>query len=293
MEKIRGIGKEYKIGDERMKRVFIWLFCLLVLLSPVTAAAEREEEVLRLPVVMYHHISKRSAAWNNYVISPEEFAADLDYLAAKGYETVSVRQLLDWYEGKFDMPEKPCMITFDDGFESTMAYAEPMLEERGFTAVAAVIGAVCEQFSACDEHDPELSNLSWEDAVGLAKRGVIEIQCHTWNMHCLSPRNGCCKIRWESEEEYRVALERDLGLFLQECEKQGLDIVPTIAYPYGAFCGETTEIVKELGFRAAFTCDELVNVLTGNPQELFRLARFNRPHGVSSEKFFSKWEEKP
>lgn len=274
------------------KRVFALIACLALLLTCPAAAEEPDREAVRLPVVMYHHISKDPARWNEYVVSVDEFAADMDYLAENGWHSVSVRQLLDWYAGRFEMPEKPFMLTFDDGCDSTAAYAEPIVAGHGFTGVVAVIGSVCQRFSGFDEHEPEYSNLSWQDAAGLAARGVIEVQCHTWDMHELYPRNGCARRRGESLSEYRRALSTDLSKYLQGCEEYGVDAVPSIAFPYGAFDSDTIDVVRDMGFLAAFTCSENVNLLTGEPDELFRLSRFNRPHGVASEKFFSVWEEK-
>ncbi len=275
------------------KKLSILLLCTAMLFTFAASADEEADadRYIRLPVVMYHHISKRSGTWNAYVISPEEFAGDMDYLAENGWQSISVKELLAWYDGEFEMPEKPFMITFDDGFESTLAYAEPVLAEYGFKGVAAVIGSVCEKFTNCNEHDPELSNMSWEDASAMADRGVIEIQCHTWNMHGLAARRGCSRMAGESLEAYRAALSTDLSRFLQGCEQRGVDIVPSIAYPYGAFDKTTSDVVRDMGFQAAFTCDEYVNKLYGKNEELFRIARFNRPHGISSEKFFSVWEE--
>ena len=246
---------------------------------------------LRLPVVMYHHISEDPGRWNDYVISPAELESDLAELRRLGYETVRVRELLDWTEGRFTMPEKPCLITFDDGNDSTAAYAEPLLERFGFTAACAVIGSVCERFSALDEHDPERSNLSWEDAAAASRRGTLEILCHTWDMHALRPRKGCAPLRGEGEAEYRRALGADLGRFLAAAESHGVALVPAIAYPYGAYTQTTADAVRALGFRAAFTCTERVNTLSGDPAELLTLGRFNRPHGVSSVSFFRRWEQ--
>ena len=273
------------------KRLAALLLAMCLLGSWLGAFASAEPESTRLPIVMYHHISRNAGKWNAYVVSLSEFTADLDYLAAHGWHSITVRNLLDWYEGRFTMPEKPFLLTFDDGFESTLSYAEPLLESHGFTGVVAVIGSVCEKFTRVDEHDAELSNMSWADASAMARRGVIEVQCHTWDMHALSPRRGCSRMEGESLELYRLRVSRDLSRFLQGCEENGLDIVPTIAYPYGAYSAATTELVRDMGFLAAFTCDEHINQLSGDREELYHLARFNRPHGVSSEKFFSLWEE--
>jgi len=274
----------------RKKQFRFLALCLAVLALLPTGRAQAQETVA-LPIVMYHHISRRSAAWGPYVVSPEELEGDLQWLQRHGYQTVSVQNLLDWVLGRFSMPDKPCMITFDDGAWSTMAYAEPLLEQYGFCGVSAVIGSVCDKFSANGEHDPELSSLSWEAAGELASRGRIEVICHTWEMHALSPRRGCSRQKGESETAYRSALTKDLSRFLTESAAHGLALTPAIAYPYGAYSRATVQAVEDFGFLAAFTCDEQVNHLSGAAEELLRLGRFNRPHGDAGRKIFEKWEE--
>lgn len=241
--------------------------------------------------MMYHHISPRSSSWNDYVISPEEFRSDMEYLAEKGWTPISVAQLIAWSRGEFEMPEKPCIISFDDGFSSTAEYAEPVLEQLGFKGVVAVIGSVCDSYSKSGEYDPEWSDLSWEDACAMAERGVLEVQCHTWNMHSMDGVIGCSKKYGESLGAYRWRLSSDLSRFLTESKKHGLELTYAIAYPFGAYDRDTTDVVRDMGFLAAFTCTEKINLLTGQAEELYYLGRFNRPHGVSSEKFFEKWEK--
>ena len=257
---------------------------------PVRAAEPEREEQPLLPVVMYHHISRDSGKWNDYVVSTEEFRRDLAWLHANGWHSVGVRDLLAWYAGEAELPEKPFIITFDDGFESTLAYAEPLLAEYGFCGVVAVIGSVCEQFSQCGEHDPEISNLSWEDAAGLAQRGTIEVQCHTWDMHAAWPRCGCQNRRGESASDYRAALTEDLERFLEGARVHGVDLVPAIAYPFGAFTRETEKIASDEGFRIGFTCREQINVLDRDAGDMIRLGRYNRPHGADTGRFFGVWE---
>lgn len=255
---------------------------------PALASGE-EDEPLRLPVVMYHHVSRDSAAWNDYVISPEELEADLAWLSREGWTSIGVRDLLAWYDGEAGLPEKPFMITFDDGFEGVEAYAEPLLAKYGFCGVTAVIGAVCEKYSRCGEHDPDCSHLSWEDAAAMAGRGVLELQCHTWDMHATWPRLGCQRMRGESAEAYAQALTGDLERFRSECAAHGVETVPAIAYPYGAFGKDTKEICRSLGFRIGFSCRERVNLLRQGEELPLILGRYNRPHGASSADFFSAW----
>ena len=273
------------------KKLLLAAAAAAALLSCLLPRSTQATVQQRLPVVMYHHISTNPGRWNDYVISPEELESDLETLERLGYRSIRVRDLLDWTEGRFTMPEKPCLITFDDGNESTMAYAEPILARHGFTAACAVIGAVCQRFSDLDEHDAELSNLSWEDAAALSRRGTVEVICHTWDMHALHPRRGCAPVRGEEEEAYRAALTADLRRFLDAAEEHGVTLTSAIAYPYGAYIAATAETAGELGFRAGFTCEEKVNLLTGDAQELMTLGRYNRPHGAKGEAVFAQWEE--
>ncbi len=269
-----------------------WIAAMLSALALCTAAAAAtERETVCLPVVMYHDVSRDPAAWGPYVVSEEELESDLRWLRAHGYQTVGVRDLLDWENGDFVMPEKPCMITFDDGACSTAAYAEPLLERYGFRGVAAVIGSVCTQFTENGEQDPELSNLSWEAVRDMAERGTIEVICHSWDMHRLGPRRGCGRMRGESETDYAAALTRDLRRFTEESGAHGVRLTPAVAWPYGAYSRAATQTARDLGFLAAFTCDERVNRLSRADGELLRLGRFNRPHGAAGEKIFQRWEE--
>ena len=277
-----------------MKKFILLTAVVAAILSPTLLHSARasDTEAVSLPIVMYHHISRSPQTWNDYVISREEFAADLRWLTSHGYTPVSVAQLLSWEAGELELPDKPCMITFDDGCLSTAAYAEPLLNEYGFCGVCAVIGSVCEKFSALDAHEPEYDNLSWEDAGAMARRGTFEVICHTWDMHALSPRFGCKKLSDEDEGTYRYRLSADLSRFLQAATAHGVPLAPAVAYPYGAYSRETAQVLRDFGvFSVSFTCEEKINRLTRSSGELYDLGRYNRPHGVSSEEFFSKWEE--
>lgn len=271
-----------------MKRVLI-VFLIILFLLPMERV-EAAGESIELPIVMYHHISRRSRCWNDYVVSIDEFRGDMEYLKAEGWESISVAELLAWQRGEFEMPEKPMMITFDDGFASVVEYAEPIMEELGFKGVVALIGSVCDTYSESGEYDPEWSDLSWEEAKDMAERGVLEVQCHTWNLHSMENSLGCAKRWGESEESYRRRLSEDLSRFLSACEAKGLGEITAIAYPFGSYSELTTSTVRDMDFKAAFTCTEEINHLTGDGEELYYLGRFNRPHGISSENFFKKWE---
>ena len=275
-----------------MKKLWILLLVpALLMLQGSAGAAEEKTGGVRLPIVMYHHLSPKPSLWGQYVLSTEEFAADMEYLHAAGYETVTVAQLVAWVNGEGELPEKPVMITFDDGYESAAVYAGPVLEEYGFQAVIAVIGSCADLFTEKEDHMLDYSYLSWSAVRKLSHGGTFEIQCHTYDMHKLNARRGCAAMQGEGAESYRIALRSDLGRFREKCASEDVALANAIAFPFGAFGKDTVSIVKELGFSAAFTCTERVNILSGDPEDLYCLGRFNRPHGVDSETFFQKWEK--
>ena len=273
------------------KRMILLAVSVLSALSLLICAGRlgTAAETVTLPVVMYHHISEDVSRLGPYVISPEELESDLAYLTGRGYTSVTAEDLIAWTEGRFAMPEKPVMLTFDDGYESTFVYAQPILARYGMRGVTAVIGSVAQQYSETEDHHLAYSHLSWETLGLMAKAGVFELECHTWDMHRLSPRRGCAPMEGESDADYRAALSEDLTRFQEEfSRKLGLR-ADVLVMPYGAYTNTTLEIAEKLGFRCAFTCEEKINQLTGSPDELMRIGRYNRPSGPDSEEFFSRW----
>ena len=272
------------------KTILILLICCL-LAFPAAADNENEAETVRLPIVMYHHMSPKARLWGDYVISPEQFESDLQYLRAQGYTPISTSELFAWYDGEGTLPEKPVMITFDDGYESTYVYAKPLLEKYGMPSVVSIIGSVAQQYSDTPDHMLDYSHMSWEAAAETDAGGLMEVQCHTWNMHKLEARRGCSPTSGESDEHYYGALADDLSKFCETYEQHIGHPCSVLALPFGMYTDRTLEYAKKLGFRAVLTCTEKVNLLTGEEPELMELCRYNRPSGISSEAFFAKWEQ--
>lgn len=257
----------------------------IVAIQTAGAAADGVE----LPILMYHHILKENARQNAYTISPEEFREDLVYLKEQGYTPILIQDLLDFTASGKPLPEKPVMITFDDGYESFHEYAFPILQETGFKAVFAVVGRYVDEYSKTDDHHIRYSHCTWNQLAQMQESGIVEIQNHSYNMHTNDQgRQGSKKKSGESLEAYTQTLSSDLGKLQEEC-REYLGIAPTCyVYPFGHISSEALPIIKNLGFSAALTCEEKLNYLTGDPEELYHLKRFNRPHGKSASKIIEQ-----
>ena len=244
-----------------------------------------------LPVVMYHHITENKNRAGKYVIMKDELRRDLDYIKENGYTTVTVRDLIDYVDGKRELPEKIIMLTFDDGFESVRELAWPLLKERKMKAVLSVVGSITETYAENADRNINYAYLNWDDLRELDESEEFEIQNHTYDMHSTNKngRKGLSRKGGESPVDYEAALTEDL-LRMQKLLKNlsGVDAT-AIAYPYGSYSRETLEIVKKLGFRCSLVCEERINRISkANNETLFELGRFNRPSGKSTQEFFEK-----
>lgn len=252
-------------------------------------SADDAEKEIAVPILMYHSIFDNAHAGEAYVISTQLFRQDMLYLKENGYTSIFIADLVNYvYEGT-SLPEKPVIITFDDGFLNNLVNALSILKELDMKAVISVIGTNSENHSKTIDTNLSYAHLTWNDIKTLSDSGNIEIGNHTYDMHKNGERKGCRKKAGESTEQYQAALRDDLGK-LQEVLKDNADVIPkVIAYPFGFYSKEGLPVLKELGFKAALTCEEKVNYISSNdPEKLFALGRFNRSGNTSTEVFMKK-----
>jgi peptidoglycan/xylan/chitin deacetylase (PgdA/CDA1 family) len=91
----------------------------------------------RITVLAYHRISQpENFRFFEPVISatPEGFARQMDIVATR-FNPISVHDLTAWLDGRFDLPKRPILITFDDGYKDNMSNALPVLCEREIPAL--------------------------------------------------------------------------------------------------------------------------------------------------------------
>lgn len=251
----------------------------------VPAAAETADGV-QLPIVMYHSILKDTSRAGKYVLSPEVLQSDLDYLREKGYQTVTVADLLAYVNDGVPLPEKPVMITFDDGYFNNYLYAYPILKERGMTAVISIIGKQTAMFTENGQENAYWSHLTVERLREM--EGVIEVQNHSYDLHSYGDRRGCLRVRGEDEDAYRTFFQHDTDETQQLLVQSGLPEPTCYTYPFGSLSKESERLIREMGFQCSLGCEEGMNVLTRDPECLFRLKRYNRPAGISTAAFMEK-----
>ncbi len=289
------VDKKFKI------RISLLVLCLIVsaisfsrwtFYSNENSESKEISECVKLPVLMYHLVLKNPSTKNKFIVSSETFEEDLKYISQNGYTTILVKDLIDYTQGKADLPPKPILLTFDDGAFNNYAYAFPIAKKYNAKFVFSPIAKESEKYSELTDENPSYAHASWKHIKEMSQSGLVEIQNHTYNMHSTGKKRlGCTKSCSESEEEYKKKLTSDISK-AQKLIQENTGIEPTaMFYPFGACSNLTESIVRSMGFKATFMCESKVNKITRDPNCLFGLHRFLRPPGVSAQKFFSSLEK--
>lgn len=251
------------------------LIVLLGCLSDVSFADTYGENDIEVVILMYHNIVSDSVAPSKYEINVGRLRADMQYLKEKGYCSIDSRDLIDYTEGKKELPNKCVMLTFDDGYYSYMKYIPPLLEEFDMKAVISVVG----DYTRLNKNNPNVSKkytyLDFDDIAELSQAKGVEISLHSYDFHNINKeRKGAARARGESEEEYTKSLTEDTERLIGELKKVGIECV-TYAYPYGAYSKSSDRILNDLGVKCTLTCNEGVNTLKKG-SSLNLLMRYNR-----------------
>ena len=98
-----------------------------------------EPAKVRVPILMYHEIATREDTTSRLAVSPSSFAAQLKHLHEAGFTTLTVSGLVSALaDDPARLPERPVVITFDDGFADFHSEALPLLRHYDFTATVFV-----------------------------------------------------------------------------------------------------------------------------------------------------------
>lgn len=233
-----------------------------------------------LPILMYHHFADESKSGT--VVTPASFREQMSALREAGYEAVNVSQVIGFVREGTPLPEKPVLITMDDGYGSNLTIAAPILEETGMRATVFVIGInEGEEYYVHSGEPMWQHRFAFEEAAPWVEKGIIDVQSHTFDMHQLesygySGRDGVRRIPGESDSEYRSALLADAEAFRRRREGRVATELLALAYPFGYYDLEADEVMKEAGYQLTVTIDERINWLHAGDEGCLRMmGRFN------------------
>ena len=240
-----------------------------------------------VPILMYHNLADE--ANGDATMSVDAFAAQIRALSEAGYTAISFDQLQAYvYEGA-SLPEKPVMITFDDGYLSNYELAYPILQQYGMQATIFVIGVSVGKDTYKDTGEAMTPHFSMEQAAEMVSSGLISVQSHTYDMHQWEPfepdgpvRANILPLEGEDEHDYVAALTADFTRSRQELEAATGETVDVLAYPSGLYSTLTQVTLQELGVRVTLSTESGINtVVRGLPQTLYAMKRLGMTEEIS------------
>ena len=254
---------------------------LLLLLSVSIPAAALAADI---PVLAYHDIVPEKNG-DPYAITVKDFQRQMAYLRGAGYQPISLRWLEDARVGRAQLPPKPVLLTFDDGYKSYHRYAYPLLAQYGFPSAVSIVTAWIDRRSIPDYTTAEF--MSWNDLREVARSPLVEVLSHTDDLHHSARANAqgarfpaavtrvydASHGTYESDEAHRARVRADLARSVERIQAE-LGIRPAgITWPYGKYDAALVEEAAALGMPYHLTLDAEPTRLAGLPRvnrETFR-----------------------
>ena len=182
--------------------IFCALLCVYIYRLP---KAVREP----LPVLMYHHLVEDGQDCNDMTVTPSKLRSDLETILALGYTPVLPRELA----AGGPLPEKPILITFDDGYRSNYKLLYPILQEYNVKACISIIVLMPDL--------PADNFCFWSELQEMTDSGLVEIGSHSYRLHNLGEdsgnydakgANGVERRAGESDADFKARVLDDIQL---------------------------------------------------------------------------------
>jgi peptidoglycan/xylan/chitin deacetylase (PgdA/CDA1 family) len=187
-----------------------------------------------IPIIAYHKISDQKE-FGLTTTSPGTFEKQIRILSASGFTPLTFK---DIGSGAV-LPEKPVIITFDDGYESVYRNALPIMANHGFKGIVYIITDYINKYNTWEavRWQQKFKHLSKEQIVNLHRHG-FEIGSHGRSHHYL-PALSDARIRSEAGQS-KEHLEDMIG-----------ETIVSFCYPYGRYTERVKSIIRDAGYAYA------------------------------------------
>jgi peptidoglycan/xylan/chitin deacetylase (PgdA/CDA1 family) len=195
-----------------------------------------------VPVLTYHSVSDDPPASTRALsVRPSRLAAQLRFLRDHGFVGLTFGDLCRRVRAGVPLPERPVVLTFDDGYADTHETALPLLVEHGFPATTFVTTGWLRDAGPDAAGRPLDRTMCWSQVRELADAG-IEVAAHS-HSHAQLDQLGDRDLTAELARS-KVLLEDRLGTE-----------VPSLAYPFGYSSPRVRDLVVMTGYRQAAAVD--------------------------------------
>lgn len=194
----------------------------------------KPQKSFKVPILLYHYVEYAKDPGDtirkSLNIAPYTFDLEVKTLKDAGYTFITMSDLADALDDKKDLPPKPVVLAFDDGYRDFYTDVFPILKKYQVKATAFIVPNFLNKPNNMD---------TWM-LKEIAGSGLVEIGAHTMD-HTYLAKSPLKKVEYEVEQS-KKNLEKLLGIK-----------VISFAYPYGAFDNAAIDVVKKAGFKSAVT----------------------------------------
>jgi peptidoglycan/xylan/chitin deacetylase (PgdA/CDA1 family) len=246
----------------RVIPVFLMFGCIATGPTKQGQPSTTSDNAYGVPVLIFHQVVTNGEQPDQTVISFENFANQMQYLADNGYNPISIRELVAFMDGSAPI-DKPVVLTFDDGWKNTLN-AIPILKKHGFKASFFVItGAIDGNFGN--------DYMTWSDVKIIAEDQNFEIASHAVT-HPWDPSDNL--VSWGEGKNQGKSLQNvryELAESKHVLEKKLGRRIKYFAWPCGWYNDTLIQIAEEVGYTALLTTRPGKNIQRG---DFLRIKRY-------------------
>lgn len=220
-----------------------------------------QSEQKKIPILMYHSISCSSnPRFRQFTVPAVVFAEQMAYLNNHQYTPITVTQLIQALSrNSFVLPERPVVLTFDDGFADFFTAALPVLQQYRFAATLYVATAFIGGTSRWLRYEREMtrSMLTWDQLIEICASGV----------ECGSHSHSHPQLDTLPSTSARDEVLQSRSILEDHLDQE----VCSFAYPYGYHTSAIRRIVRATGYTSACAVRHAMSSVTDDPFSLARL----------------------
>ncbi len=230
-----------------------------------------------IPVLMYHKIPDHELQSQHKIyVTKERFEKHLHYFKRSGFTTLTFSDLKKFRTGEksfSEFPQKPLVLTFDDGYRDNLENASPRLKAHGFKAQIFLLA------------DPGISSNKWDhsgtepahEIVSGSERkkwlgSAFEIGSHGFSHRKITELSGAEALA--ELVDSKNSLEKEFGA-----------PVVSYAFTYGVTSENSSALAESAGYDYAVNTDSGGLLMEENPYAVFRANIF------PDESLFSLWKK--
>lgn len=178
-----------------------------------------------VPVLMYHFFyvaSDNNVNTDNNFIEISKFEEHLKYLKENNYFFPTFEELSQYINGELELPKKSVILTVDDGNVTFFALAAPLIEQYEIPVTSFAITSQCDLMYDSD---------------------YINFESHSHDLH-KAGQNGKGLLVNLSYEKIYQDIEQSISI---------LDSNEAFCYPFGHYNTTAKQVLKDIGYKVAFT----------------------------------------